>query len=183
MAENHPHKGAPPSRDSNLTLRDIDEHNWREVTRLRVHEKQHGNLATNAMSLLESHYSDDAWVRAVYADSETMVGFLMMAIWDPTEAYYIWRFMIDHRFQGLGYGRRVVAMAIAHIREHNPRATVLGVMSTPPEGKDGVRPEDSPFLFYERLGFWQVEPPDEDGEIMMHFDLQPEKHLTQSQHL
>ncbi|KAF2262014.1 hypothetical protein CC78DRAFT_535253, partial [Lojkania enalia] len=129
------------------------------------------------MSLLESHYDEDAWVRAVYADNDTMVGFLMMAIWDPEELYYIWRLMIDQRFQGMGYGQRVVAMAIEHIREHNPRAKVLRVMSTPPEGNANVRPEDSPFKFYERLGFRQVKPPDEDGEIMMHFNLQPEEHL------
>jgi diamine N-acetyltransferase len=181
MADHPPPAVAPPNKDSVLTLREIDEHNWRAVTRLSVHEKQRGNLASNAMSLLESHYSEDAWVRAVYVDGDTMVGFLMMAIWDPDEAYYIWRFMIDHRFQGLGYGRRVVGMAIAHIRQHNPRAKILGVMSTPPEGKRTVKREDSPFKFYERLGFKQVEPPDEDGEIMMHIDLEPDKHLPQSQ--
>jgi diamine N-acetyltransferase len=170
-----------PSRDSELTLREIDEHNWRAVTRLSVHEKQRGNLATNAMSLLESHYDEDAWVRAVYADNDTMVGFLMMAIWDAEEAYYIWRFMIDQRFQGLGYGKRVVAMAIAHIRGHNPRAKVLRLNSTPPEGKADVSAEDSPFKFYERLGFRQVAPPDEDGEILMHFNLQSEENLTQSE--
>jgi diamine N-acetyltransferase len=50
-------------------------------------------------------------------------------------------------------------------------------MSTPPEGKEGddpekvVKPEDSPFRFYEKLGFRQTQPPDEDGEIMMMISL------------
>jgi diamine N-acetyltransferase len=50
-------------------------------------------------------------------------------------------------------------------------------MSTPPEGKKSenplknVKPEDSPYRFYERLGFKEIAPPDEDGEIMMSIDL------------
>ena len=71
-------------------------------------------LRQNPMSMLEAHYSEDAWMRAVYAD-ETLVGFLMMAIWPPTDGYYIWRFMIDQRYQKLGFGRTVVGMAIQHI--------------------------------------------------------------------
>ena len=73
------------------------------------------------MSMLEAHYSEDAWMRAVYAD-ETLVGFLMMAIWPPTDGYYIWRFMIDQRYQKLGFGRTVVGMAIQHVKNNYPQA-------------------------------------------------------------
>ena len=166
----------PPTRDSILTFREVTEDNWRAVANLSLKDGQTGNLAANVWSLAEAAYSEDAWVRAIYAD-ETLVGMLMMAIWDPDEAYYIWRFMIDGRYQNLGYGRRGVEFAIAHIRQHNPKAKQLGVMSTPPEGKISknplktVKPEDSPYKFYEKLGFKQTEPPDEDGEIMMMIDL------------
>ncbi|CAM1506136.1 Fc.00g057770.m01.CDS01 [Cosmosporella sp. VM-42] len=165
-----------PSRDSTLTFREVAEDNWRAVANLSLKDGQIGNLATNVWSLCEAHYSEDAWVRAIYAD-ETLVGMLMMAIWDPDEAYYIWRFMIDARFQNLGYGRRGVEFAIGHIRQHNPQAKQLGVMSTPSEGKKSenpiknVKPEDSPYKFYLKLGFREIAPPDEDGEIMMAIDL------------
>ncbi|KAK8923346.1 hypothetical protein VCV18_007409 [Metarhizium anisopliae] len=165
-----------PNRDSTLTFRKVTEDNWRAVANLSPKDGQKGNLASNVWSLCEAHYSEDAWVRAIYAD-ETLVGMLMMAIWDPDEAYYIWRFMIDGRYQSLGYGRRGVEFAMAHIRQHNPGAKTLGVMSTPPEGKrsenplKNVKPEDSPYKFYEKLGFKEIAPPDEDGEIMMSIDL------------
>lgn len=164
---------AVPSRESVLTFREVTEHNWRAVAKLSLKDGQQGNLAPNVWSLAEAAYSEDAWVRAIYAD-ETLVGMLMMAIWDPTEAYYIWRFMIDGRYQGLGYGKQGVEFAIAHIRQHNPRAKHLGVNSTPPEGDPTklVKPEDSPFRFYERFGFKQAAPPDEDGEIKLILDLQ-----------
>lgn len=159
-----------PSRNSTLILREVNEENWRAVTRLRTLEGQAGNLASNALSLVESHYSEDAWVRAIYAD-ETVVGFLMMAIWPPKELYYIWRFMIDQQYQGLGFGRAGVKLAIAHVREHHPQAKMLRVMSTPPEGKNDVEPQYSPYKFYLHLGFKQIAPPDEDGEIELSLDL------------
>jgi diamine N-acetyltransferase len=50
-------------------------------------------------------------------------------------------------------------------------------MSTPPEGKTSgnplktIRPENSPYKFYEKLGCRKTARPDEDGEIMMTIDL------------
>lgn len=155
-----------PLRNSTITLREITEDNWRATANLRVLRAQEGNLAHNSMSMLEAHYSEDAWMRAVYAD-ETLVGFLMMAIWPPTDAYYIWRFMIDQRYQKLGFGRTVVGMAIRHVKDNYPQAKRLGVMSTPKEGKGKVEAQHSPYEFYVKLGFRQTEEPDEDGEVMM----------------
>lgn len=155
-----------PTKNSIITLRKITEANWRAVANLRVSTAQEGNIALNPMSMLEAHYSEDARMRAVYAD-ETLVGFLMMAIWPPTNGYYIWRFMIDHRYQRLGFGRRVVGMAIQHVKDEHPQAKQLGVMSTPKEGKGKVEAQHSPYNFYVKLGFRQTAEPDEDGEVMM----------------
>ncbi|KAM0704904.1 hypothetical protein Q7P35_007691 [Cladosporium inversicolor] len=167
---NEPTTTSPPHRDSTIALREITEDNWRATANLRVSPAQEGNLAQNPMSMLEAHYSEDAWMRAVYAD-ETLVGFLMMAIWPPTDGYYIWRFMIDQRYQRLGFGRTVVGMAIRHVKEKYPQAKWLGVMSTPKEGKGMIEAEHSPYGFYVRLGFRQTEEPDGDGEVMMMIDL------------
>lgn len=62
-------------------------------------------------------------------------------------------------------------LAIAHVREHYPEAKQMGVMSTPPEGKGNVKPEHSPYNFYENLGLEKIADPDEDGEIMLAIDL------------
>lgn len=165
-----------PTKDSKLTFREVNEHNWRAVAKLSLKDGQTGNLPPNVWSLCEAHYDEDAWVRAIYAD-ETLVGMLMMAIWDAGDRYYIWRYMIDGRYQNLGYGRRGVEFAIAHIRQHNPKATLLRVNSTPSEGKksdnpsENVRSEDSPFWFYQKLGFKQIAPVDDDGEMQMAIDL------------
>lgn len=167
-----------PSRESTLTFREITEENWRAVANLSPKEGQTGNVAANVWSLCQAHYSEEAWVRAIYAD-ETLVGMLMMGIWDPDETYLIWRLMIDGRYQNLGYGQRGVEFAIAHIRQHHPQAKRLEVVSTPPEGHKSenplrsVKPEDSPCRFYQKLGFKAAVPPrvDEDGDIEMWIDL------------
>ena len=97
----------------------------------------------------------------------------MLALWPPTNGYYIWRLMIAAPHQGHGYGADVVRAAIAHVRATYPEAKRLGVMSTPKEGSEGkgVRAGDSPFGFYERLGFRQTEEADGDGEVMMEIEL------------
>jgi diamine N-acetyltransferase len=168
----------PVTRESVLSLHEITEDNWRAVIQLKTKPEQAGNLASNAVSIVEGHYSEDAWFRAIYADNHTVVGFLMLAIWDPTEMYYIWRFMIDQRYQGLGFGKQGVALAVAKIREHAPKAKLIRVMSTAPEGQtvEGrpektVKPEDSPYHFYTKLGFREISGPDEDGEHELAMEL------------
>jgi diamine N-acetyltransferase len=100
-----------------------------------------------------------------------------MAFYDDEQSYWLWKLMIDGRYQHLGYGRRSVEFAIAYIRQQYPDATQFKVYSTPPEGKTSedpgkvVKPEDSPYRFYLRLGFREVAPPDKDGETLMVFDL------------
>lgn len=171
-----PTKDTAPTRDSTLTFREITEDNWRAVATLTPKDGQVGNLASNLWSLAEASYSDTAWIRAIYAD-ETLVGFLMLGIEDAEESYLIWRFMIDGRYQKLGYGKRGVEFAIAHVRQHNPRAKRLKLLTTPLEGHGHedpskvVKPEDSPYRFYEKLGFREIAPPDEDGELLMAIDL------------
>ncbi|KAJ3485395.1 hypothetical protein NLG97_g6824 [Lecanicillium saksenae] len=166
-----------PTASSKVSLREVTKDNWRAVIDLDMLDAQRGNVSSNARSLCESHYAEDAWVRAIYAD-ETPVGFLMMSIWDPEEWYSIWRFMIDHRYQGLGYGATAMRLAIEHVRTNHPAAKLIRLMSASPEGKSErdhkpkVDAKHSPYKFYYKLGFRDIEPIDEYGEIEMGLDLQ-----------
>lgn len=171
---------APPlTATAQVTLREITADNFRAVIDLDCLPAQRGNVSSNARSLCEAHYSPDAWTRAVYAD-DTPVGFLMMSLWDPDAWYSIWRFMIDHRYQGLGFGARAVRLAVAHVKENHDGAELIRLMSASPQGKlqrggnPSVEAEHSPYEFYYKLGFRDLEPKDEDGEIEMGLNLQPE---------
>ena len=62
-----------------LTLKEITSKNWRDIVKLSVTEKQKKFVAPNVYSIVEAHYSDHAWFRAIYAD-DTPVGFIMVSI-------------------------------------------------------------------------------------------------------
>ncbi|KAK3181807.1 hypothetical protein K4F52_006874 [Lecanicillium sp. MT-2017a] len=170
MAVDTPTADAAITRASKVTLRIITKDNWRAVIDLQVAPGQEANVSANARSLCEAHYSEDAWFRAIYAD-ETPVGFLMMSIWPPEPWYCIWRFMIDARYQRLGFGRQAVKLAIAHVRENHPDAKLIRLMATGPKGTEKVSPENAPYNFYLGLGFKDIEPIDERGQIEMGLEL------------
>ncbi|KAG0043073.1 hypothetical protein BGZ83_011875 [Gryganskiella cystojenkinii] len=162
---------AAPTRDSTVTLREINKENWRAVIELSVSEAQSEILATNLKSLCESHYSEDAWARAIYAD-ETPVGFLMLSIWPIEDWYAVWRFMIDQKYQSLGFGRKALLLAIEHVRTAHPDAKQIKMNSIGPEGRKGVDAKESPYKFYTSLGWKEISEYDEDGEVELGFDLQ-----------
>ncbi|KAF9209572.1 hypothetical protein CPC16_009508 [Podila verticillata] len=160
-----------PNRDSIVTLREITKENWRDVTTLSVAESQTDILASNLKSLCESHYTEDAWPRAIYAD-DTLVGFLMLSIWPIEDWYGVWRFMIDQKYQAQGYGRKAIQLAIAYIKEHHPEAKQIRLMTIGPKGRKGVAAKDSPYKFYASLGWKEISEYDEDGEVEMGLDLE-----------
>jgi diamine N-acetyltransferase len=142
-----------------VTLREVTADTVDEILRLKVAPHQENLVATNAKSIAQAHFNPEvAWFRAIYA-GEAPVGFLML--WDePAKPeYYVWRFMIDERYQGLGYGRRAMELLIDHVRAR-PNATELlnGAYARP----GGAIP------FYEKMGFALTgNVDDDDGELEM----------------
>ncbi|MCX6050022.1 MAG: GNAT family N-acetyltransferase [Chloroflexi bacterium] len=132
------------TRAATVTLREITKETLRPVLHLNVAENQKNFVATNAQSIAEAYFSrENAWFRAVFAD-ETPVGFLMLYDEPAEPVYFLWRFMIDARYQGFGFGKRAIALLVAHVKTR-PHATELGVSCVPGDG--------SPCPFYEKLGF------------------------------
>ena len=96
--------------------------NLREVLGLKVSPEQERFVASNAVSISEAYFVKAAWFRAIEAEGK-IVGFVML--FDPSasddemtnkerEEMYLWRLMIDARYQGKGYGRA----ALDRVREH-----------------------------------------------------------------
>jgi diamine N-acetyltransferase len=134
-----------------VTLREVTEHNRAEVEALGVTSEQSGYVAGVADSMAEALQYPDAqpWYRAVYAD-ETPVGFVMISDGitvsnpDYLGPYYLWRLIVDQRFQGRGYGTRALDLVVDHLRTR-PDARVLLTSHV-------VGPA-SPRGFYLRYGF------------------------------
>jgi diamine N-acetyltransferase len=98
-----------------IVLRPITKENWETAAKLEVREDQQGYVAPNVWSIAESQFHP--WIRpmAIY-NGGTMVGFLVYGR-DPADGeYWLYRYMIDRRFQGQGLGKAALQALIAHLR-------------------------------------------------------------------
>ena len=129
--------------EATVSLREITQETVNSILDLRVTKEQEQFVASNAVSIAQAHFSKEVWFRAIYAD-ETPVGFLMLSDQPDKGKYYLWRFMVDTRHQGKGYGRRALELLIEHVKTR-PNATELFLSHAPGTG--------SPEGFYRKLGF------------------------------
>lgn len=112
-----------PSKDAKVTLRKITGRTVRAICSLSVSEEQKYFVAPNAFSIAQAYFAKTAWFRAIYAD-ETPVGFVMLTEVPKRGQYYLWRFMIDAKYQGKGIGRRALDIVIRRVKK-NPKAKTL----------------------------------------------------------
>jgi diamine N-acetyltransferase len=138
---------------SSTRLVEIAQGTLQPVLSLAVAPVQAHFVAPNAVSIAEAHFEPGAWFRAIESDGEP-VGFAM--IFDPTlpgaraeppfdeKTILLWRFMIDHRFQGQGFGRDAIACLVEHVRT---RPGISHFAVTYVEAPGGPAP------FYQRVGF------------------------------
>lgn len=131
------------AKDAEVTLRKVTAKTVRAICTLSVSERQKGFVAPNAVSIAQAYFTKAAWFRAIYAD-ETPVGFVMLAENPKRGQYYLWRFMIDAKHQGKGYGQKALDLIIKHVKR-NPKAKTLYLSV--------VKAPGSADKFYERFGF------------------------------
>ncbi|RHO56500.1 GNAT family N-acetyltransferase [Ruminococcaceae bacterium AM07-15] len=100
-----------------MELRAITEQNYQKILDLSTGAGQEEFVAQNVRSLAQAWvFRDRARPYALY-EGEEPVGFIMFD-WRPEKKWVeIWRLMIDHRFQGKGYGRAAVQKALEFLRE------------------------------------------------------------------
>lgn len=146
--------------EASVSLQRITAETLDDILSLSVGPDQQAFVASNERSIAEAYFDEGAWFRAIYAD-ETPVGFVLVhdetLCEQPREEGYVflWRLMIDQRYQRMGFGRRAVRLVTAHVRSR-PKVKRLNTSFRPGEG--GARG------FYEKLGFRETET-DESGEV------------------
>jgi len=136
-----------------VSLVEVTGETVRDVLRLNVADNQKHFVASNAVSISQAYFSDTAWFRAISYDG-TFVGFVMLDLNTEEEDYYLWRYMIDERYQGKGYGKKALELIIDFVKKQ-PGAKAFFTSCVPGEG--------SPSHFYEKLGFTPTGEID-DGE-------------------
>ena len=146
-----------------LMLRPITRENFDAVIDLQLLDHQRSYLASNAYSIAQASFYPHYRTRAIYRHQEP-VGFLMYVSLQeegsPGE-YAIWRFMIDARHQGKGYGRQAMQLALTEIRgEADAQRISICYWPGNPVAKN----------FYASFGFIETGL-DEDGEMIALIDL------------
>ncbi|MDO8875731.1 MAG: GNAT family N-acetyltransferase [Pseudolabrys sp.] len=140
---------------SEIRLEPIGASNKKAVLALELAQDQQDFLADNASSLKEAASDDDARPRAVVAGNR-VVGFLMYDAGEDDGEALIYRFMIDRRNQGRGYGRAALSALLKEIRAlGHVRDALVCYM---PENEGARR-------LYQSAGFVD-EGADEDGEMI-----------------
>ena len=112
-----------------VELRAITHDNFDDCIKLKVSEKQRDFVATNVYSLAQAWtFYETAFPFAIYED-HSLVGFIMLGYYERQSHYNIWRFMIDERYQGKGYGKVALLLGIRYLVEtHGAREIFLSVV-------------------------------------------------------
>ena len=151
-----------------LELKKINRNNVEAILKLEVFDNQKSFVATNNSSIIEAYIAitenNDVFTFGIYND-DTPIGFLMIG-YDvnsddegaPKIAkgnYNIWSFMIDKKFQGKGFGRKAMDLALKFVNTF-PCGTAKYCWLSYESENDLARE------LYKSVGF--VETEEKDGE-------------------
>ncbi len=107
-----------------ITLRNIDYNNFWEIIELKVYENQLDFLTSNVVSIAQSKVQPECITLAIYND-EKAVGFVMYGIDRNDGKYWIYRFMIDRRYQSKGLGKAALQLLINQIQQDKAHNKIL----------------------------------------------------------
>lgn len=124
-------------KENTLRLEKVDHKNFIALCQLKVRRDQQDFVASNVGSLAEAYVAEKAGgfpqPFGIYR-GEKPIGFLMVGYYPSLEqarkwadegeeipyfmdkSYLIWRFMIDKRYQGKGYGKQAFQLALDYVR-------------------------------------------------------------------
>ncbi len=143
--------GAAPTMDAAATaplfeVRPVTSDDVLPLVKLNVAPEQTSFDAPNAVSLAQAAYKPPGRPFGLYADGQP-VGFLLL--WDarrdpedPADQLYVWRLMVDARYQGQGHGQAAIRWTIEEARRMGVASVGLSHVQGNPVG-----------AFYEKLGF------------------------------
>jgi diamine N-acetyltransferase len=124
-----------------ITLKPITKENWHAAIRLEIAPEQRKFVASNVYSIAESQFEPGTVPLGIYNEADTMVGFLMYGPYHGE--MWVWRLMVDQRYQQQGYGRAAMQAIVAALRAMGHTEIFL---SHEPENTVGAQ-------FYASLGF------------------------------
>lgn len=139
-----------------IHLEPVNPDNWREP--LAVREDQRHFVSDGAWTLARAwaYREYNSVAKVIYSDDEP-VGMLMYYDWQEEKMYVFSQLFIDRRWQGRGFGRRAVELALDEMRAAGRYSRVVLCY---------VEGDEPAMRLYQSLGFVHTGEADE-GEIEM----------------
>tara|TARA_B100000470_G_C19579726_1_gene297247 strand:- start:80 stop:520 length:441 start_codon:yes stop_codon:yes gene_type:complete len=144
-----------------INLRDITETNLISIIDLDVGEDQKDQVAPNSVSIAEGNYSKSAWFKGIF-NGDVPIGFVMLDLNMEENKCYLWRYMIDKKYQGKGYGKVALTQVIDWVKSLKIFEEIKTSYVPKKNGADG---------FYKNLGFIETEKLEDSNEIGMKYSL------------
>ena len=126
-----------------INLKEITSKNLESIIDLNVKEDQKDYVASNSVSIAQGHYSKSAWFNGIFNDGRP-VGFVMLDLIEEEYKCFLWRFMIDRKYQGKGFGKIALTQVIDFVKSLN-LYTYIATSYVPAENGAGG--------FYKNFGF------------------------------
>jgi diamine N-acetyltransferase len=105
----------PDKNDAQISLREVNQDNWRDITRLKVSETQREFVAEPSYYLALCCYGGD-WHPLAICFDEQVIGFMMWAI-DPADgSCWLGGILVDQSMQKRGYGKLAVQAAMTMLK-------------------------------------------------------------------
>ena len=112
-----------------VTLRDITGDNYFQVLELKISPEQEAAKFVSPVvrSLADAWFYREEGItypKAIYAKDD-LVGFIMYDLDTEEQQVFIWRFLIDQRYQGKGYGRQTIEAVLAMAKQQTQMTKVV----------------------------------------------------------
>ena len=109
-------------------LERIDEDNFYEAMKLQTTEEQKRYVSENSFSLAQAYAMRNAARPFVLTEHGVAVGFVMLYVDKKAQRYEIWRFMVDKRFQGRGFGKALMELTLRQLGRMGARHVEISVV-------------------------------------------------------
>ncbi|HEM6272911.1 GNAT family N-acetyltransferase [Streptococcus suis] len=102
-----------------IRLEQVNKDNFDQVLDLEVAPKDQRRVASVEYSLAQAWLYRDSEVLFPYAvkSGQLTVGFLLLSYQPMENSYYIWRLLIDQKYQNQGFGKEVIRQVLQRARD------------------------------------------------------------------
>ncbi|HEM3177415.1 TPA: GNAT family N-acetyltransferase [Streptococcus suis] len=102
-----------------IRLELVNKDNFDQVLDLEVAPKDQRRVASVEYSLAQAWLYRDSEVLFPYAvkSGQQTVGFLLLSYQPMENSYYIWRLLIDQKYQNQGFGKEVIRQVLQRARD------------------------------------------------------------------